>query len=217
MKCGQMYVVASIPANENVRELIEKAKEVGVDFVELRLDYLPEPPGSEMEEWISYAKEAGLGVIVTVRHPTEGGVYDWGVRRFDVYERAWRAGADYCDVELRFAREMKCKLILSEHLRKLPPLEVLWGSAKKAKKYNAVYKLASFVSEDEWGKMVDYFVRLRRMVDVAMMPMGEGTERLRIALGVLGSYFVYGSITKPTAPGQVEVSKLVKVLSALRE
>ena len=212
-----MYVVASIPASEDVEGMIERAREIGVDFVELRLDYLPEPPGEELEGWIKRAKEAGLGVIVTVRHPSEGGVYDWGVRRFEVYERAWKAGADYCDVELKFAREMGCKLILSEHLNSLPSLEVLWGSAKKAKKFNAIYKLASFVREDEWGKMVDYFIRLRRMVNTAIMPMGEGTERLRIALGVLGSYFVYGSLGKRTAPGQVDAEVLVKVLSPLRE
>ncbi len=212
-----MYVVASIPANKDVKAKIEEAREVGVDFVELRLDYLPDPPGSELEEWIKSAKESGLGVIVTVRHPSEGGIYDWGVRRFEVYERAWNAGADYCDIELRFVRETECRLILSEHLDSLPPLEVLWGSARKAKRFNAVYKLASFVREDEWGKMVDYFIRLRRMVSTAIMPMGDGTERLRIALGVLGSYFVYGSLGEKTAPGQVDAKTLVKILSTLRE
>ncbi|NPA84599.1 MAG: type I 3-dehydroquinate dehydratase [Crenarchaeota archaeon] len=210
-----MYAVGSIPFTDprEVQNLIIKAAAAGADFVELRLDYWKEQTPPPLKGASELARGYGMGVIVTVRHPKEGGVWlpPW---RDDAYRAADELGL-VCDSELKFTDEVPCrKTILSVHyFDDQPELgEVRRMSEEALNKGAWVFKIAT-VAKDE----LSYFAIMKESAHprTAFMPLGEGTERLRLASALLGSFLNYGSVGEPTAPGQVRLSELARVLSPL--
>ena len=211
-----MYAVGAIPFTgaAEAKRLIIKASAMGADFVELRLDYWQKEELPPFEEAAKLAKQYGLDVIVTVRHPKEGGVWSppW---RDEAYERADEMGLA-CDAELRLAKGVPCKrAILSAHYFDEPPgLGEVRKLSERALEMGAwVFKIATVVNDE-----LRYFAIMTESAHprTAFMPMGEGTERLRLASAVLGSFLNYGSVGKPTAPGQVSLSALSGVLRSLQ-
>lgn len=212
-----MWAVAAIPFKDP-KEAFEKvleAKDLGADAVELRLDYWLETSLPPFEEIASKAKELGLEVIVTVRNPAEGGewVPPW---RDEAYKKADDMGL-ICDVEAKIMKKPPCKrTIASVHYFDDFPapgdIRVLSEMVKDA----WAFKLAVMISPNEFPeflKRVQEIVHERK----AFMPMGKGTERLRLACAAMGSFLNYGSLGEATAPGQVPLKVLVKVLNAVRE
>jgi len=210
-----MYAVGAIPFTDEkaVRDLIIKASALGADFVELRLDYWRKEESPPLERVAKVAKTYGLDVIVTVRRPEEGGLWSppW---REEAYQKANELGL-VCDTEVKFSNELPCKrTILSVHFFGSPPEEgEVRRLSEKALGLGAwAFKVATVVKDE-----LSYFARVRESVHprTAFMPMGKGTERLRLASVILGSFLNYGSILEPTAPGQVRVSEIVRVLRSV--
>jgi len=213
-----MYAVGAIPFTdeETVRDLIIKASALGADFVELRLDYWQKEEPPPLEGLVKLARTYGLGVIVTVRRPEEGGLWDppW---RDEAYRKADELGL-VCDTEVKFSNELPCeKTILSVHFFNTPPEE---GEIKRLSEKAMGLGAWAFKVAIKTGNYIDdvsYFARVRESVHprTAFMPMGERAERLRLASVALGSFLNYGSVLEPTAPGQVRLSKIVKVLRSV--
>ena len=209
-----MWAVAAIPFKDpkEVMEKVMKAKELGADAVELRLDYWLRSDLPPFEEIAMKAKEFGLEVIVTVRNPAEGGewVPPW---REEAYKRANEMGL-ICDVEAKILKEPPCeRTIASVHYFEDFPapgdIRVLSEMVKDA----WAFKLAVMIKPSEFPeflKRVQEIVHERK----AFMPMGRETERLRLACAVMGSFLNYGSLGEATAPGQVPLHVLVKALEA---
>lgn len=177
------------------------------------MDYWTRKETPPFLEMIELARNYGLDVIVTVRDPEEGGVWSppW---RGEAYEMASEAGA-VCDVEVKKFKELPCdRAILSVHYFRKPPRE---GEVRKLSQRALeagawAFKVATVVTD-----FPSYFLLFSESVHprTAFMPMGEGTEALRLASALLGSFLNYGSVGEATAPGQVSVRQLTKALSAL--
>ena len=211
-----MWAVAAIPfknPNEVMKKVVE-AKDLGADAVELRLDYWLETSLPPFERIASRAKEMGLEVIVTVRNPAEGGewVPPW---REEAYRRANELGL-ICDVEAKIMKRMPCnRTIASVHYFNYFPapgdIRVLSEMVKDA----WAFKLAVLIKPNEFPeflKRVQEIIHERK----AFMPMGKDTERLRLACAAMGSFLNYGSLGESTAPGQVPLKALVRVLEVSR-
>ena len=184
------------------------------DFFELRLDQLF-PIRDEVEKEISQLKAP---VIVTARHPGEGGANNLsGARRRDLLSR-FLPYAKYVDVELRSADSLHSLFphsdvarILSLHdFDSTPTPRSLHAKARKAKSLGAaVFKVATrtdtpaqlarlleFISEDEVG------------LPVAAMGIGSLGALSRILLAGCGSCLAYASLADANVEGQLAVPEL---------
>ncbi|NPB08413.1 MAG: type I 3-dehydroquinate dehydratase, partial [Aquificae bacterium] len=91
-------MLLAVPLDDkNFSENLRKAKEKGADLVELRVDQFSDTELSYVEERIKEAKETGLGTILTVRLPSEGGREV--KNRGEILENLSPL-SDYTDVEL---------------------------------------------------------------------------------------------------------------------
>ncbi|KAK9137018.1 hypothetical protein Sjap_007612 [Stephania japonica] len=103
---------------------MDKAKVLGADLVEIRLDYLQSfEPRRDLELLIG---RCPLPTVITYRPKWEGGKYEGDDdKRLGALRLAMELGADYVDVEFKVASELinsisqrkpeKCKVIVSSH------------------------------------------------------------------------------------------------------
>jgi 3-dehydroquinate dehydratase-1 len=184
------------------------------DFFELRLDHLF-PIRDDVEKEISQLKAP---VIVTARHPSEGGANNLsGARRRDLLMR-FLPYAKYVDVELRSADSLHSLLPQSDVARILslhdfdstPTPRSLHAKARKAKSLGAaIFKVATrtdtpaqlarlleFISEDEVG------------LPVSAMGIGSLGALSRILLAGCGSCLAYASLADANVEGQLAVPEL---------
>ncbi len=194
-----------------------------VDLLELRLDAL----AGHLAGVRRLMKKIRLPVLLTVRHPDEGGIGNLSVvRRREIFQE-FLPSAAMMDVELRsvgalreeiaFARERGIAVVVSDHqFRRMPTLAQMrerrrrafgegadiFKQACLADHALAVAKLLEFVSEDSDGP-------------VAAMGMGKLGQASRLVLACAGSILNYGYLDKPNAPGQWEARELRELLRRL--
>lgn len=205
-------IVGVIASEADLRQAV--ALEEPPDFFELRLDQLF-PIRDTVEQEISQLKAP---VIVTARHPGEGGANSLSsARRRDLLLR-FLPYAKYVDVELRSADSLHSLLpqndvarILSLHdFDSTPTPRSLHAKARKAKSLGAaIFKVATrtdtpaqlarlleFISEDEVG------------LPVAAMGVGSLGALSRILLAGCGSCLAYASLAEANVDGQLPVPEL---------
>ncbi len=185
------------------------------DFFELRLDCLF-PLRDELEKQIPQLKAP---LIVTARHPGEGGSNNLSAgRRRELLSR-FLPYAKYVDLELRSADSLHSLIpshsdvarILSLHdFDSTPTPRSLHAKARKAKSLGAaIFKVATrtetaaqlarlleFISEDEVG------------LPVAAMGIGNLGALSRILLAGCGSCLAYASLAEANVEGQMPVAEL---------
>ncbi len=181
---------------------------------ELRLDHLV-PIRDEIELEISKLRAP---LVVTARHPSEGGANNLSsARRRDLLLR-FLPYAKYVDVELRSADSLHSLLPQSDVARILslhdfdstPTPRSLHAKARKAKSLGAaIFKVATrtdtpaqlarlleFISEDEVG------------LPVAAMGIGNLGALSRLLLAGCGSCLAYASLSASNAEGQLPVAEM---------
>ena len=206
------------------------------DFFELRLDRLTDTVGQHRKS--SRARDVlselennlpGLRVplIITARHPQEGGANKLSVRqRRDLLTR-FLPHADYIDVELRsasallsllkLAKHKKVRSIISFHNFKSTPLPpVLVAKARAAKACGAnIFKIATRTDTPiELTRLLEFLIRKRVNLSVAAMGIGKLGAISRILLARAGSALVYASVSTETdIEGQLSLEQLRALLS----
>ena len=187
------------------------------DFFELRLDRLV------ASSWRSH-DGAGLfdrlenkisklraPLIITARHPIEGGANRLASRqRYDLLAR-FLARARYIDVELRsvpvfrsllrLARKQNVRRIISVHyLKSTPTPNRLRNKARAAKTEGAdIFKLATRTDTPvQLTRLIDFVAA--KDVDLAVSAMGIGKlgAASRVLLACCGSVLVYVSVAAAT-------------------
>ncbi|XHR28766.1 MAG: type I 3-dehydroquinate dehydratase [Chthoniobacteraceae bacterium] len=184
-----------------------------VDFLEIRVDELA-AKAARLEKAL-----AGLQapLILTVRHPGEGGAGELGTaRRRELFER-FLPHAALVDVELRSAGALGgvieaaqargAGVILSHHdFHRTPPLEKLEELRAKAAELGAtVFKLAAVArTPAEAARLLGFLAapRASRKLKLAVMGMGRYGKVSRLALGASGSVLNYGYLAEPQVSGQ---------------
>lgn len=146
-------------------------------------------------------------LIITARHPHEGGAGNLGIReRQDLLAR-FLDKADYVDVELRstaalrsflkLAEDKKVRRIISFHnLTSTPGEPMLAAKARQAKSHGAdIFKVATRTDTPmELGRLVDFMTRNRLNLAVAAMGIGKLGAISRVLLARAGSALIYASI-----------------------
>lgn len=187
------------------------------DLFELRLDCLVRVI-HRLENKISKLRAP---LIVTARHPMEG-----GVNRLSPLQRhnlliQFLSRARYIDVELRsapvfgsllrLARKQNVGCIISVHHLKLTPAPSRLGAqARAAKTYGAdIFKVATRTDTPaQLTRLIDFVAA--KDVDVAVSAMGIGKlgAASRVLLACWGSAFVYVSLGRSDIEGQISLEQL---------
>jgi 3-dehydroquinate dehydratase I len=197
------------------------------DFFELRLDRLVRPPSrgsgaaGVMDRLESKISRLRASLIITARHPMEGGANRLSaLQRHNLLTR-FLSRARYIDVELRsapafrsllrLARKQKVRRIVSvHHLKSTPTPNQLRDKARAAKRYGAdIFKVVTRTDTPaQLTRLIDFVAA--KDVDIAVSAMGIGKlgAASRVLLACCGSALVYVSLGRSNVEGQISLEQL---------
>lgn len=203
--------------------LAERLGSRDVDLVELRVDAL----AGKLAEVRRFLPKCRLPVLLTVRHPAEGGIGDLSKEDRRKFFHEFLPFAAMVDVELRSvtvmqevlraAKERGIKVVVSHHhFHGMPTLTQMRERRKRAFAAGAdIFKLAALAtSARSVARLID-FLSEDQGRPAAAMGMGEFGQVSRLVLACAGSILNYGYLDKPNAPGQWEARELKQMLGRL--
>ena len=215
-------VVGAVHSRAGLR-LAEKLGEGEVDLLELRVDALV----GHLAEVRQMLAKTRIPVLLTVRHPAEGGIGNLPVDRRRKLFREFLPTTAWMDVELRSvaalreeiaaARENGIGIVVSDHhFRRTPTLAQMQERRMRAFRAGAdVFKLACLAdSPMSVARLLD-FASENKAGPVAVMGMGKLGKVSRLVLACAGSVLNYGYLDRPNAPGQWEARELKELLRRL--
>jgi 3-dehydroquinate dehydratase-1 len=187
------------------------------ELFELRLDHLV-PFQEEVESSI---KNLTAPVIITARHPAEGGANNLpGTRRRELLARFLRY-ARYVDVELRSAESFHPLLnsplnrnverILSLHdFDSTPTPRSLHAKARTAKSLGAVlFKVATRTdTAAQLARLLEFIAHDDAAIAVSVMGVGKLGAVSRVLLASCGSTMAYAALADKQVEGQLSVPQL---------
>jgi 3-dehydroquinate dehydratase-1 len=187
------------------------------DLFELRLDCL----AGAADQLQSTLAKLRAPLIVTARHPQEGGAGKLSLpQRRDLLTR-FLNHADYLDVELRSAPALRRLLALAQtkNIRRIisfhafnstPSARLLAAKARMAITHGAnIFKVATrtdFPMELEC--LLDFMTNSHLNIPVAAMGIGKLGVISRVLLARAGSVLVYASLSTRVTEGQPSVEQL---------
>lgn len=211
-------IVAAI--GKNPIDSAIKAKKLGADILELRIDLLDDY--SEAEFIIREMKKTGLPVLITNRPKQEGGAWEKSeAERIGVLISLMPI-ADAIDIELcakdrdfvvKEAKNAGKTVIISTHyFQKTPETKVMKNVLEESFTAGAdIAKLA--VMPESFDDVLRLFdVTLHAKGAVCTIAMGDIGKHSRVIAPVYGSVMTYGSVDTAIAPGQLRVDKLKSIL-----
>jgi len=217
-----MFLVAVPLSDENFKENLKEAKEGGADLIELRVDLFSDTSLPFVREKIEEVHEEGLGTILTVRIPEEGGRE---VKNREEILRELAPLSDYTDVELRRKGELLLvgervrkagkKLIVSYHdFEGTPPTWILKEVLREGRRFGGIPKVA--VMARDYGDAARLLCVAKEVPgDKVVIAMGEKGKVSRVAGALFGSVISYASLKRSTAPGQLPLKELVQLRDLL--
>lgn len=204
------------------------------DFFELRLDRLvcPASPGhrtasmvNRLEDKISKLRAP---LIVTARHPKEGGANRLSSRQRYTLLARFLSRARYIDVELRsaplfhsllrLARNRNVRRIISVHyLKSTPTANQLRDKACAAKTHGAdIFKAATRTDTPaQLARLIDFASAKHPDVAVSAMGIGKLGAASRVLLACCGSALVYVSLGRSDIEGQISLGQFRALASAV--
>ena len=198
-----------------------KAKKLGADLLELRIDLLD----TDARHVLAELKKLGLPVIITNRMKQEGGA--WAGSEYERIRTllSLMPLADAVDIELcaeerdtvvKKAKSAGKTVIISAHdFLGTPELDVMVGIIRESFEAGAdIAKLA--VMPQSFEDVLRLFeLTLHSKEQVCTIAMGDIGKHSRVIAPVYGSVMTYGYVNKPTAPGQLRVDELKSILKLL--
>jgi len=195
------------------------------DLFELRLDRLI----GLLDELEKKLPILPAPLIVTARHPDEGGANQLSHPRRRELLLRFLPRARYVDVELRsvkalrsvleFARKRKIRRIISFHdLKETPSVRRLKTKADAANSAGADnFKIVTRTDTPaQLIRLFEFFANKENDLAVSAMGIGQLGAASRVVLAQLGSAFTYASIGRPTIEGQLPIRQLRAAFTALK-
>ncbi len=214
-------VVASGPTLRTFSQ--SKTQNADCDFCELRLDMIDLP---EAEVRILTALIT-LPLILTARHPDEGGQGGLDAASRTALIEAHLDRATLIDIELRSALDMQ-PLIRKAQSRRIgvigsfhdfngtPSDDVLRGAADMALQFNldAVKIATTLRGPGDLARLLQLLETMKRL-PFSVMGMGALGRASRVALAKCGSVLNYAHLGESNAPGQWPARQLKELLREL--
>ena len=186
------------------------------NFFELRLDALRHSLG----EVTCAIPKLRAPLILTARHPAEGGLGRLGLAARQALLERFLEHATFVDLELRSVREMKTilrkmrqrhvGLILSWHdFHDTPARAELVRKTKSAATAGAaIFKIATRTDKPaQLARLISFFETTDATLPIAAMGVGKLGLASRHQLAELGSALTYVSLGKETSEGQPSLSQ----------
>uniref|UniRef100_A0A2N9IYC3 Uncharacterized protein n=1 Tax=Fagus sylvatica TaxID=28930 RepID=A0A2N9IYC3_FAGSY len=183
---------------------MRKAKELGADLVEIRVDFLKNfSPRQDLEILI---KQSPLPTLITYRPKWEGGQYDGDEsQRQNALRLAMELGADYIDVELQVAHDFyntiqgkkpeKVKIIVSSHnYQNTPSVEEIGNLVARILATGADIVKVATTGLDIVDSARIFQVLVHSQVPMIGLVMGEKGFISRILSAKFGGFLTFGSI-----------------------
>ncbi len=208
---------------------IKKIKEA--DPVEIRVDGLEDPSPEKVKKLLESIRHVtDLPLILTNRVLDEGGAFSGSEDERIMILEENMALADAVDIELSTekkrrdklvekAKEKQIPVIISAHDFEKTPDEatMLKTIATEFRAGANVAKIAVMAhSNDDILKILNVTHEASEMGDVCIIAMGEAGKLTRVVALLLGSCITYASAGEPTAPGQLSVQDVNRVLEVLK-
>jgi 3-dehydroquinate dehydratase-1 len=200
---------------------LKKAKTLGADAVEYRIDSFENLSLEHCKNVLRYGKELNLVGILTVRDPKEGGKRKIE-NRLEYYEHLTPL-VDFVDIELNapeleretvktFVRENKKKLILSYHdFEKTPPEEEIEKIFQKMVAAGADVAKVSFYAHELEDVSRLLCVARSQPIPTVSIAMGAKGKISRVAGFAFNSIISYCALDKAFAPGQLTLKEMVEL------
>jgi len=180
-----------------------------VDLFEWRVDALAQPG-----EPIPHPPALPAPILVTIRHPEEGGLHDWPMETREAAYIELLPKAAAIDLELRSWEEMRqlraaaeersVPIIASYHdFHGTPDTTLLRKKiAQSAEGGAALCKIACQLRDESDLDRLGALLLENSTVPLAVMGMGPLGKRSRLAYAILGSQLNYGYLGQLQVPGQ---------------
>jgi 3-dehydroquinate dehydratase-1 len=199
---------------------LDRAKRLRIppDFFELRLDALAGSLGKVTSN-VSYLRAP---IILTARHPEEGGLGSLTLRNREALLRRFLDFATLVDLEVRCIRQMarlllelrrrKIALLLSSHhLDTTPTVSELHRLTKRAAVFRpAIFKLATRIDErTQLERLATYLSEATRYpFPIAVMGVGRLGFLSRRQFDRTGSALTYATLDRANIEGQPTLAQL---------
>jgi len=192
------------------------------DLFELRLDHLVGPAAAGLDELEEKISRLRTPLIITARHPQEGGAKKLNLRQRRELLSRFLPHARYIDIELRsaaalhsllkLARKKNVRRIISVHeLKATPNLPGLQVKARRAKSLGAdIFKVATRTdTPNQLTGLLDFITKKDPDLSVSAMGIGKLGTISRVLLAYRGSALVYGSVAAASKiEGQMSLEQL---------
>ena len=191
------------------------------DLFELRLDNFSAKLGAIRPR----IEKLGAGIIITARHPQEGGANQLSAQQRREMLLSFLPQAAWVDLELRSASAMAAvvraartdgvRIILSFHdFRGTPVARRLDELARQAAMLGAdLCKVATRTdTPEQLERLLDFFERSRRTQNVAAMGIGKLGRESRLELARRGCPLNYAHLGVPRVAGQLSIRELRQAL-----
>lgn len=190
-----------------------KLKPGQVDLLELRVDAFAQDP----EILLRAVPKLQFPLLLTVRHPAEGGGANYTAQRRRELIRQFLPHAQWVDFEVRslgllgeeiaWSQQHGVKVIISDHhFKGTPSLSVLEGRYKRAQRCRPdVVKVAATVRTSVELERLFHFLNkqnAKRPGQNSVMGMGPFGQVSRLLFGRCGSVLNYGYLDQAQVPGQ---------------
>ncbi len=196
------------------------------DLFELRLDHLL-PLLPEVENSLA-ALRVRAPLILTARHPQEGGAHQLSEKRRRDLLSQFLSHARYVDVELRSAEsfhdllsalpDRKIERILSVHdFDSTPTPRSLHAKARNAKSLGAsLFKLATRTDNPaQLARLLEFMSEKEPDLAVSVMGIGQLAAISRVTLAGCGSSMAYAALADKQVEGQPTVPELQELFRLL--
>jgi 3-dehydroquinate dehydratase-1 len=221
---GDPKIVGTVHSPESLRSAL-RLREGDVDFLELRVDHFAGDPSSLLR----VAPRLPAPLIVTVRHPSEGGACQVESKRRRQLFSVFLPVANCIDIELRSvagfsdiiaeARAAGVGVIVSDHhFYRTPSARSLAARLRRAILASAdVFKIAAFASSSSDVAVLLTLLAKPGPIPLSVMGMGRFGKVSRLLFAQAGSVLNYGYLDQPNASGQWEATLLKKRIAELAE
>lgn len=235
---GRPKICVSImgATKEPLIEQAKKANESPADIVEWRVDYFTD--GTDSKKVIEVLKElqevlTEKILLFTFRTKEEGGEQTISLGAYrDLYLVVANQGVDMVDLELarveflgrtfvQSLKEANTKIVMSSHNFEQTPVD-----GDLVFRVNVMKQLGADIGKiATMPKQLQDVLRIMGLVSkvrgfhempLAVMAMGDLGKVTRISGEVTGSVFTFGSLEEASAPGQIPVEQLDRILTLLQ-
>lgn len=208
-------VVGTVHSEGSLRRAL-RIKAGEIDLLELRVDHFADQP----ELLLKAVPKFGVPLIVTVRHPAEGGANSLSLTKRKELIRQFTGLANYLDVELRSTRALEreigdahaqgLQIIVSDHhFKSTPSLEKLEERREAAKAAGAdIFKIAARTNSMADMATLTSLLANARAIPMSVMGMGSLGKVSRLLFARGGSVLNYGYLDQSQVPGQWEATLL---------